>query len=63
MRGGPVGVAVEKGSDNAAVEYAGKRLMMRLSVKLRDILIALGKAPNVQPLLIRRPTSEADTLG
>src|SRR5690349_13551397 len=62
IRGGPIRVAVEQRTDDAAVEHSRKRLMMRFSVPLGDNLVPLREAVYMQPLLIRRSASEADAL-
>lgn len=56
----PVGMAVKKGSDYAAVQHAGKCLMVRLGVPLGDKLVALFKTPDMKPFLIRRAAAKAD---
>ncbi len=61
--GGPIGMTIQQGSDNAAVKHPRKCLMMRLGVPGRDHLVALGKAGDVKSFLICRPAAEAYTFG
>jgi len=59
----PIRVAIEQCSDDAAVQHPRECLVMRLGVKLCDILIAVNKASDPQSLLIGRSAAEANALG
>ena len=56
----PIGMTVEQRADDPAVEHTRKRLLMRLSVPRRNDFVAIGKAVDMQPLIIRRPAAKAD---
>jgi hypothetical protein len=56
-------VAIEQCTDNAAVQNARKRLMMRLSVPFGHKFVTLGKTAYTQTLFIRRPAAKADACG
>jgi hypothetical protein len=56
-------MAIVQGADYAAIQYTGKRLMMRLGVKLGDIFIAIDKAADPQTFIIRGPATEANAVG
>lgn len=60
---GPVGMTIEQSTDDPAIQDAGKRLMMRLSMPFGDKLVAIGKGVYMEPFLIRWPAAEADAVG
>jgi len=60
IRRGPIRVTIEQRTDDAAVQHAGERLMVRLGVKLCDKLVALGKRAYPQALFILRTAAETD---
>ena len=62
IRCGPVGVAVEQGPDDAAVEHPGERLMVRFSPPFRYDLVALRKTLDVQSFIVRGATAETDAV-
>jgi len=55
-------MAVEKGPDDAPVQRARIRLMMRLRLPFGDDLIAAHEAKDMQPFGVRRPATKASTL-
>jgi RHS repeat-associated protein len=63
--GGPVGVAVEQRSDDAAVEHPGVSLMMRLRGPLGHDLAGIlpHEAADAQSFFVGRTTAEADAVG
>ena len=60
---GPIRVAIEQCSDDAAVQHSRKRLMFGARVPDSNYLVAFGIAIDVQPFLICGPAAEADALG
>ena len=62
ISGGPVRVAIEERSDNAAIEHAGEGLMMRLGMPCGDNLVTIRKAVDTQAFLIGRAAAKADAI-
>lgn len=59
----PIRVAIEQSANDTAIQHPRKRLMMRFGVPDGDDLIPIRKARDMQSLLIRRATAEADASG
>jgi len=63
MRGRPIHVAVEEGTDDATAEHSLECLVMRLRAPLGDIGVTLQEAADAQAAGIGRAASETGILG
>src|ERR1041384_7775875 len=61
-RGRPVAVAIEKRTDDPAVQNSGERLVFFFRHPLGHDFIATDEAANVEAVRIRWPTTEAGVL-
>ncbi len=55
---GPVAMTVEHGARDAAAQHSGKRFLVSFRLPVGDHFFAPGKAANVQPSFVRRPTAK-----
>src|SRR5215208_5968893 len=55
----PVAMTVEQRADDPAAQHSLKRFILLRRLPLRDNLVTIGKAANVQALRVRRSTAEA----
>ena len=60
--GRPVRMAIEQGTDDAAVKHTWKGLVMRLGTKLCNELLALDKTADAKSLVILRSAAETDSI-
>lgn len=57
----PVRMTIKQGADDAAIQYAGESLMVRLGLPRRYNLIILGHATNSKALCVGGATSKTNT--
>ena len=55
---GPVAMTVEHGARDAAAQHPRKRFLVGLWLPVSDNFFASGKAANVQPFFVCRPTTK-----